>query len=212
MRSLLPLGLLALALGLALAAGPAPFGRLALSVGMPSLAAGLVEDPNLRGVALYRLGRYYAADRAFAEAGLSATFNRGDTLAATGRYPDAVAYFDAALFADPDDADARFNRELVARLVPTIVGTSNEIDGVPATVETDSSRAQPTKRDVPQAETLIEQQRVLDPRVGRAIAASEEWLATLPDDPGLYLKKRLRAEYEHRQDLGLANPPEDTAW
>ena len=34
----------------------------------------------------------------------------------------------------------------------------------------------------------------------------------LADEPALYLKRRIKAEYERRQDLGLANPPEDTAW
>ena len=208
----LSLALAVLALGLGVFAGPGAFGRLALELGLPGLAAPLIEDPLSRGVALYRAGDYAAADKAFAEAGRSATFNRGDTLAATGNYALAVAYFDAALFADPSDADARFNRELVARLVPPVVGQSNAIDGVAATVLTDKSDAATTAREIPKAPSLAPQLAAVRPRTGSATVASTDWLATLRDDPGLYLKLRLKAEQERRQDLGMANPEEDTAW
>ena len=206
------LALAALVIGLAVFAGPGAFGRLALELGLPGLAAPLIEDPLSRGVALYRAGDYQAADAAFAKAGRSATYNRGDTLAATGNYALAVAYFDAALFADPSDADARANRDLVARLVPPVVGQSNSIDGIAATVLTDQSDAAATTRQLPKALSLAPQFAVVRPRTGSATVASPDWLATLPDDPGLYLKLRLKAEQERRQDLGMANPEEDTAW
>ncbi|MDX1732602.1 MAG: tetratricopeptide repeat protein, partial [Aurantimonas coralicida] len=96
---------LVVAAGAALAAGPAAFGRLALSTGLPGWAATLTAEPAVRGVALYRAGRYAEADLAFREAGSEATYNRGVGLAALGRYAEAVAYFDAVLFADPSDAD-----------------------------------------------------------------------------------------------------------
>lgn len=203
---------IAAAIGAAGAAGPAAFGSLALWLGMPSAAAALLADPAARGVALYRAGNYAEADRAFQEAGRAATYNRGLSLAATGNYALSVAYFDAVLFVDPADQDARYNRELVAKLVPDVVGESNDIDGVAANVEAAESDAVATQRDLLQGLTLSEQVSVMDPRVDKAIAASEGWLTTLPDEPGLYLKRRIRAEYERRQDLGLANPPEDTAW
>ncbi len=201
-----------LAIGLAVSAGPDAFGKLGLELGLPGLAAPLIQDPVSRGVALYRAGDYRGADEAFAKAGRVATYNRGNTLALTGNYPLAVAYFDAALFADPSDADARTNRELVAKLVPPVVGESNSIDGVAATVLTDQSDAAITARQIPKAKALAPQFAVVRPRTGSATVASSDWLATLPDDPGIYLKLRLKAEQERRQDLGMANPEEDTAW
>ena len=65
-----------------------------------------------------RAGDYAEADAAFAAAWRRATYDRGLSLAATGSYALAVAYFDGVLFVDPSDTDARFNRDLVARLVP----------------------------------------------------------------------------------------------
>lgn len=203
------LGLAALA---AIIAGPQAFGRLALAAQMPSLAASLLDAPHARGVALFEAGRYDEADLAFEAAGRDATYDRGLSLAMRGRYADAVAYFDAVLFADPADADARHNREVLGKLVPDIVGESNSIDGVPANVQAEESAAVATKRDIPSTLTLAEQRGVMDPRVKRMTAATEAWLTTLTDEPALYLKRRIKAEYERRQDLGLANPPEDNAW
>ncbi len=211
-RWVLPFLALVVAACTALAAGPAAFGRLALSTGLPGLAASLTTEPAVRGVALYRAGRYEEADLAFRAAGSEATYNRGLGLAALGRYAEAVAYFDAVLFADPSDADARFNRALVAARIDPVVGESNDIDGIAANIEAEDAAAQPTKRDVPKALTLAEQRSVVRPRTGQGVVASEDWLTTLPDDPGAFLKLRLRAEHQRRQDLGLANPPEDTAW
>ena len=211
-RTTVSLALALLAIGLAVLAGPGAFGRLGLELGLPGLAAPLIQDPMSRGVALYRAGDYQLADKAFAEAGRAATYNRGDTLAATGQYALAVAYFDAAIFADPSDADARYNRDLVAKRVPPVVGESNSIDGVAATVLTDKSDAATTAREIPKAKSLAPQFAVVRPRTGSATVASTDWLATLPDDPGVYLKLRLKAEQERRQDLGMANPEEDTAW
>ena len=211
-RAPMLIGCAVLAVVVAVAAGSEAFGRLALVAGLPSLAASLLSEPDERGVALLEAGDYREADEAFAETGRTATYNRGLSLAATGDIALAVAYFDAVLFANPSDRDARYNRKFLARFVPDIVGESNEIDGVAANVEAPQSDAVASSRDILNGLTLAEQQGVLDTRVARATAATTGWLETLADEPALYLKRRIKAEYERRQDLGLANPPEDTAW
>ncbi|WP_245515156.1 hypothetical protein [Jiella endophytica] len=210
---ILPVAVLLLAGFCAIVAGPAAFGRLALAIGLPRLALPLLDAPHARGVALYQAGDYAGADAAFAGSGRRATYDRGLTLAATGDYPRALAYFEAVLFVDPADADARFNRDLVKQKVPDVIGESNAIDGVAANARTEEpSAAAPTSRDLIQAKSVAMQLSALDPRVKSMNAATESWLATLEDEPALYLKRRIKAEYQRRQDLGLANPPEDTAW
>jgi Ca-activated chloride channel family protein len=212
MRRLIPLALLAAAILVAVMAGPAPFAKLALSAGVPGVAARLADDPVTRGVALFEAGDYRAADYAFREAGRAATYNRAMSLAALGLYADSVAYFDAVLFLDATDADARYNRDLVARLVDPVIGESNTIDGIAATADAPGAEAAVPEQAAPSTLTLAEQRSVVRPRTGQAVAASEAWLTTLADDPALYLKLRLQAEYRRRLDLGLAGPPEDTAW
>lgn len=192
-----PVLLLAVAGVAALAiAGPAAFGRLALMAGLPGLAAPLLPDPAVRGVALYRSGNYAAADHAFAQAGRRATYNRGLSLAATGQLALSRAYFDAVLFAAPADSEARENRNMVNALIPPVLGSGNEAGRIAVIAQPGS---QPTD------ETATRRGRPIDAG-GRV--ADAEWLATLPDDPGEFL--RLRLEDEHRRRLSLGQtPPED---
>ena len=73
------------------------------------------------------------ADADFARAGRSQTYNRALSLAATGDYPLAVAYFDAVLFANPADSQARDNRAVVDALVEGVVGQANAAGRIAAT-------------------------------------------------------------------------------
>lgn len=201
MRAALILALLVLAL-----AGPQALGRIALWAGLPGLAAPLLPDPAERGVALYRRGDYAGADAAFTQAGRTQTYNRGLSLAGTGQYALARAYFDAVLFANPADAEARRNRDAVNAMIPPERGDSavpGRIAGAgglgpagPTPITTSGVLMINWKRDVE----------------ARGMAASDDWLATIGDDPGAFLRLRLRAEYERRAALGLIRPAEGVPW
>jgi Ca-activated chloride channel family protein len=204
--------LLALLLGVALlllvTSGPEPIGRIALHLGANRLAQVLLSDPAAHGVAAYRAGDFIAADADFAKAGRTSTYNRGLSLAATGAYDLSVAYFDAVLFANPGDGDARHNRQIVAVLtVPTIGegddrGRISAADGkVGADEAAESARLQ-----------LADQSSVRKPNEEGYVAADEAWLATLSDDPGEFLRLRLRAEYDRRTGEGLIRPAEAQPW
>ncbi|MFG1300865.1 VWA domain-containing protein [Xanthobacter sp. V3C-3] len=79
-------------------------------------AARTFEDPAWRSASLYRAGEYAAAADAYA--GLpGADYNRGNALARSDRLEEAVAAYDSALRTDPNDADARFNRDLVQGII-----------------------------------------------------------------------------------------------
>lgn len=204
-----PAALLILAAGLAAlaVAGPSALGRLALRAGWDGAAVRLLDDPAARGVALFRLGDYKAADEAFAAAGRGQTYNRGLSLAATRKYALSVAYFDATLFANPADDQARSNRDLVAALAPVVEGESTApgrikgAGGAPA-------------GDRPITDLLAnlsgpEWQRRLD---AKGLAATDEWLDTIADDPGAFLKLRIRAEFDRRARMGLIRPVEGDPW
>lgn len=170
------------------------WGRLAYAAGLPGVAARLFEDPSARGVALYQSGAYAAADAAFAEAGRVATYNRGLGLAATGNYALSRAYFDAVLFANPADSEARDNRALVDALVPPVIGVGDATGRIAAKVG-----PLPGGRFSHLERPLDEGRRVAD----------DAWLATLPDDPGEFLRLRLADEHRRRVSLGLIPPQED---
>ena len=188
-------------------AGPQALGRLALMAGLPGLAVPLLSDPVEKGIALYRAGDYAAADAALeSSGGHSQTYNRGLSLAATGQYPLSTAYFDAELFANPADAEARRNRDLVKAMYPPEEGMNispGRIEGhgglgpAPQTSQTTAGLQDP------------ETHRQID---ARGVVASDEWLATISDDPGEFLKLRLKAEYLRRSAQGLIRPREAEPW
>jgi len=209
LRRLLPALLAVVALVMAVAAGPSAWGKLALLAGQPVLAAHLIRDPAARGAALYQAGDYAGADKAFEQAGRVATYDRAMTLAATGRYELSLAYFDAVLFANPQDDEAHRNRDLVAGLVTPVVGSGNDAPGgVVAKVLGVPSGDQ---NDPVVKGTLTDQRHVYKPLKARGQAASQGWLTGLTDAPGEFLQKRLAADYQRRVDAGLVQP-EESAW
>jgi Ca-activated chloride channel family protein len=198
----LPLFIGAVGVAALVVAGSDALGRLALMAGMPAVAAPLISDPAVRGVALYRAGQYQAADDAFRAAGRGSTYNRGLSLAATGHYPLARAYFDAVLFAAPGDSEARENRAVVNALIPPVVGSGNQ-----------SGRINVTPIAVPGGMPVDVTTRVHGRRLDAGgLVADQSWLETIPDDPGEFLRLRLADEHRRRLSLGQTPPEEGDLW
>ncbi len=193
---------LALAGAAALAlAGKAPLAKLLLILHLPGLAAALLDDPAVKGVALYRAGDYAAADDAFRQAGRGSTYNRGLSLAATGDYPLSLAYFDAVLFTNPADSMARENRNVVNALVPPHLGEANAAGRIAAEAIAVSGGS-PVDEIKRLGRQLDEGRRVAD----------ADWLAGLSDDPGEFLRLRLEAEHKRRLAMGLTAPEGGDPW
>lgn len=205
MRGALPL--LALAALLLVLAGPEASGSLALRMGWDRVALHLLDDPAARGTALFRLGRFKEADDAFAAAGRSQTYNRGLSLASTRDYPLSVAYFDAVLFANPADEQARANRDLIATMYPPTVGDST----APGRIAGRGGRPAPAE-EIGEALTMAAADSWRRPIEARGLAASDAWLETIADDPGEFLRLRVAAEYDRRARLGLIRPDEADRW
>jgi Ca-activated chloride channel family protein len=90
----------------------------ALERDAPAEAAELFEDSEWSAVANYRAGEFDAS--AASLQGIDAPdaqYNRGNALARAGQLADAVAAYDRALELEPGHEDARFNRDLVAKLL-----------------------------------------------------------------------------------------------
>ncbi|HEX5126981.1 MAG TPA: VWA domain-containing protein [Rhodocyclaceae bacterium] len=90
----------------------------AMAAKQPQQAAQLFHDPQWRAAANYRAGNYQAAlDDLKDVGGAQAEYNRGNTLAQLGHFPEAVGAYDNALKLDPKLADAKYNRELLEKLM-----------------------------------------------------------------------------------------------
>ncbi|MBM4265093.1 MAG: VWA domain-containing protein [Deltaproteobacteria bacterium] len=93
-------------------------GAEALQAGDATAAAELFEKPDWRAAAHYEGGQYEQAIEAYgALEGTENTYNLGNSLARAGRYEDALKAYDETLAKAPNDEDARFNRDLVAKLL-----------------------------------------------------------------------------------------------
>ncbi len=89
-------------------------GASAFASGDYASAATRFQDPAWQASALYKAGEHARAAEAYSSLA-GQDYNRGNALARSGKLEDAVAAYDAALKADPKDADAAFNRDLVLR-------------------------------------------------------------------------------------------------
>ncbi|WP_062231754.1 VWA domain-containing protein [Aureimonas sp. N4] len=88
-------------------------GRQAFASGDYKAATGKFETPSWRASAAYRAGDYAAAAQEFS----ANAYNRGNALAKSGQLKEALGAYDEALAANPQDADAKSNRELVQKLL-----------------------------------------------------------------------------------------------
>lgn len=222
--------LAALALGGALALeGLRAPGRLALRLDAPALVAPLLDDPYLRGMALFQLGDYAGAADAFRRSGPVASYNRAAALAMTGDYALALASYRAVLARDPADREAAENRAVVAALYEGIKGEI--LPGTEAAGDGAGDDEMVSPVDEAVAADGGAQQRLEQPRSAlearsaasrgeqvrrtpsaQAVAANRRWLETFPDDPGGYLKAAIAAEQARRARLGLAPETPVSRW
>ncbi|MEO8325941.1 MAG: tetratricopeptide repeat protein, partial [Nitrospirota bacterium] len=93
-------------------------GIKALERDAPEEAAALFQDPDWKGIAHYRAGKYQEAEEAFSIVDTpEGHYNRGNALANLGRYEEALASYQAALTQQPDHADAQHNLEIIKQLL-----------------------------------------------------------------------------------------------
>ncbi len=94
-------------------------GRRAFESGSPEQAAERFTTPAWKAAALYRAGRYQESIEALeAVDSPQAHYNRGNALARSAKYEEAIAAYDRALALNPDHEDAAHNREIVKGQLP----------------------------------------------------------------------------------------------
>jgi len=248
-------------------------GRALLYSGFPSAAASFFNDPAWKGAALYAAGRWNEAAESFAQEG-SSDYNLGNALVRAGRYPEAIEAYERVLRADPDDADAAFNKALVEAALQkeqsAVSGHPSSLNKATPAIKAGGSRDRPpndggpggageglasgnqtkgqssaggkVSKDGVHAATPGEQNSgaaagatglfggagrsgdvqpnfpdLLQERESRmrrrqqeaSVHPSLDWLQSLPDDPGLYLKAKIIAEKARRLKEAGGPIPED---
>lgn len=93
-------------------------GADALNAGEPGIASTLFEDGDWRGAAAYRGENYEAAVAAFAaNPSADGHYNRGNALAQSGNYAEAITAYEIAIGLDTSHEDAIKNKEIVEQLL-----------------------------------------------------------------------------------------------
>lgn len=192
--------------------GSAPFGRLALSLGFPRLAEPLLEDSHWKGVALFRQGRYQDAVAALRAAGPEGYYVRGNALAWAGRVKEAIEIYDAQIFRAPRDEDSHFNRKLLLDFAAVVGEGRLSDDGMTKGVVVGAEADEAEKIDAMTEAWNRWRESGRRTFSDQAVVASKEWLTTLPDEPGLYLKLRLAAEHKRRFDARIGMAPAGEPW
>ncbi|MEM7508680.1 MAG: hypothetical protein AAF415_18265 [Pseudomonadota bacterium] len=207
-----------------LAGGGDAFGRAFLSLGLPGLALPFLDDPGLRGMAQFRAGEFSAAAKSFDAA--EDAYNQGLAAAWSHDYAAALAAWERHLADHPGDRQAEANYALVTELFaglefdPVAVPQAEPREGPEMAAETGEGTARASSTGAEATNTqagfampelsssgLREVPNVFD---AQYLAASERWLETLADEPGLYLKALIGAERKARAARGEAlEPPED---
>lgn len=270
----LALALLILAPCAALAAaGPRLVGHLLFASGLKLQAAPLLGDSAWKGYALARAGDYRGALSAFGKSP-GVAYNRGNALVMVGRYREALDAYDAALDADPEDVDARYNKAVVEKILDAAATPAGDAAGnANASARTErhhggvgnqegdtnsvgigfvgnkegssNSGAQGGSKvsKVGKGQTAdsglnsekasgsagqaggagrrggnlvdITQQLALNQRryspvfASKAIQANVEWLQTVPDDPGQFLRLQILAEHKRREAVAARAAGDD---
>ncbi|MEJ2620534.1 MAG: VWA domain-containing protein [Candidatus Thiodiazotropha sp.] len=90
----------------------------AFEAGKHQQAAKLFDNPEWRAAAEYQAGDYQQALQSQHNSNSAqADYNQGNTLARLGRLKESITKYDQALKNNPQNEDARFNRELVKKLL-----------------------------------------------------------------------------------------------
>ncbi|MEN8142963.1 MAG: VWA domain-containing protein [Thermodesulfobacteriota bacterium] len=93
-------------------------GARSLAANEPEKAAGLFKSRKWRGAAEYRAGNYAKAAAAFGGSDQATDlYNRGNALAKAGQLAEAAKVYETVLKLDPEMADARFNKDLVEKIM-----------------------------------------------------------------------------------------------
>jgi len=89
-----------------------------LEQGSPAEAADTFQNPEWKAAAEYRAGQYQKTEERLKDFDTApAHYNRGNALARQGKYPEAIQAYHQALELEPQDKDAKHNKELIEELL-----------------------------------------------------------------------------------------------
>ncbi|MGQ3891598.1 tetratricopeptide repeat protein [Legionella sp. CNM-4043-24] len=182
-------------------------------------AQGLFENDAWRGAAAYRAGDFEAAATDFGKGDNEQSwYNQGNALARAGKLEEALKAYDKSLAANPDNKDARYNRDLVASLLKKQQNEQQKKDNKDnkdkqdkqdkqQQSNKDNSKQQENNNQAPQQKP--EKQSGQEQKEQGAQSKPEE--SKQPDKQSPEEKKQEQSEQEKKQSQGKANQNKEEA-
>jgi Ca-activated chloride channel family protein len=193
-------------------------------------AASLFKDPKWRAAAAHDLGDYESAVAdldGFTDP--ESLYNKGNSLARLGRFDEAIAAYDAVLEQAPQHEDARFNRDLLIEQQEQQEQQQQQEKSEESQQENDQSQQQndesqssepePSESDEQsenesgqdrsesdqESEQQPQQQQADQPNeeINEEDQASEQWLRSIPDDPGGLLRRKFYYQSRQREQRNM---------
>ena len=188
-------------------------------------AAAEFNSPEWQRLVYYRMKEYKKALEAFSQ-GTDATafYNSGNALALLGRYQEAIAAYDKALALNASFDDARFNRDLLKKMMDSAPPSApsqkmmpplkqryknnpgqpqgNSNNSVPPTNTPQSNSQQQSRNQSLQLPANTQNTSVNSSPPSYQDQQQQQALQNISDDPGGLLQRKLQRDYEQRLQQG----------
>ena len=142
---------------------------------------------DLRGVSAFRAGDYERAAALFMMSNQAdGYYNAGNAYAYLGRYKEALKAYDKALAMNRANQDARYNRQLIEALLKKQQKQQSQ-----------AGHKKEPKPDIKPAKQEEKPQEKLEKTPQQQ--STDQWLNTIPDDPGGLLREKFLRDYLRRR-------------
>ncbi len=198
-------------------------GQQAFAKGHPDKAAKLFTSSQWKASALYRSGQYDDALTFFQQDDSpQAHYNRGNTLAQLGQFPQAIAAYEQALKQQPDFPDATHNKTLLEKLMQDNKQQDKHSQDKNSSKqnksEQEESGQEKSEQQEPQGEKSSDSNQEQSQQKDKQDSdpsnqnsqnqqtpqtfqeqATEQWLRRIPDDPGGLLQRKFLRDHRRYQ-------------
>lgn len=197
-------------------------GKTLLEEGKFREAEQYFKDPAWKATAAYRSGNYQLAAKNFINLQNELGFyNAGNAFAKLANYPQALKAYNKALALNPNNKDARYNRQLIEQLLKKSQASSNkqQPSSQPKPNNTPRQQApssqgnnpqpQPKKATSHQATGEEKKEKIKHKHPNSVETASDirnekahlskQWLKLIPDDPGGLMREKFLRDHLLRQ-------------
>lgn len=176
-------------------------GARALEAGNASLAANLFKNTNWQATAYYRAGDYAQAAKYFAkDKSAQGYYNLGNALAHQQDYHQAIKSYEKALKLQPQFADAKFNKELLEKLLKQQDPAKDSKQPKSQQNSSQNNSEQNNNKKTPEQKSAANNKKTAsDPVKREEHQAMKEWFRSIDDDPGSFLKQKFARDHQKYQ-------------